>query len=557
MNSPPTVSVVMSVYNGEAFLPEAVESILAQTFREFEFLVIDDGSKDGTAEILGGYASRDRRVRVVRHENKGRVTSLNVGIGLATGKYIARMDADDVAMPYRLAEQIEFMERHPEVGLLGGAVKLISAAGRVVKTAQPPLEDTEIRSLMLRYNPMFHPTVVMRKEVALAAGGYRKALLDADDYDLWLRMSERSRLANLAKTVLQYRIHSEQVSIRNLQHQTQCVLAARAAAMQRMCGRPDPLSDVEEITPQLLETLGVTAAETQEALRGAYGYWTEILKQIDSQAALHPVRHAFRARLWHALLNFTRPIRHALGLRKKSLKAIFVWFENLYWSVHPGPRPLVFDVGANAGAKTEQYLRNGAKVVCFEPQSACVDALRERFRGNDRVVVVPTALGAHIGEAEMSISTQENTISTFADAWKTGRFKDKIWDRAEVVAVTTLDAAIDRHGMPFYCKIDVEGFEHTVFSGLTRQIPVLSFEFCAEGLDQTQACLDLLSRLGYASFNACSGETRVYLLPGAVSAAELMNHLRSMSDPLAWGDVYAAVGLRMPDSRLLPRLPPR
>ncbi len=503
MNSPPTVSVVMSVFNGQAFLSEAIESILGQALREFEFLIIDDGSTDRTAEILAGYASRDARIRVLRHENKGRAESLNIGIEQAAGKYIARMDADDVAMPYRLAEQIEFMERHPEVGLLGGAVNLISAAGRVVKTAQPPLEDTEIRSLMLRYNPMFHPTVVMRKEVALAAGGYRKALLDADDYDLWLRMS---------------------------------------------------LSDVEEITPQLLETLGVTAAETQEALRGAYGYWTEILKQIDSQAALHPVRHAFRARLWHPLLNFTRPIRHALGLRKKSLKAIFVWFENLYWSVHPGPRPLVFDVGANAGAKTEQYLRNGAKVVCFEPQSACVDALRERFRGNDRVVVVPTALGAHIGEAEMSICTQENTISTFADAWKTGRFKDKIWDRAEVVAVTTLDAAIDRHGMPFYCKIDVEGFEHTVFSGLTRQIPVLSFEFCAEGLDQTQACLDLLSRLGYASFNACLGEARVYVLRAAVSSVELMNQLRSMSDPLAWGDVYAAVGSRIPDSRLLPGL---
>src|ERR1051326_2926786 len=89
-----------------------------------------------------------------------------------------------------------------------------------------------------------------------------------------------------------------------------------------------------------------------------------------------------------------------------------VWFENLYSRFYPGARPLVFDVGANTGAKTEEYLRNGARVVCFEPQSACVDALRERFRGDDRVVVVPTALGADVGEAEMSICTQANTIST-------------------------------------------------------------------------------------------------------------------------------------------------
>src|SRR5256885_15785249 len=123
------------------------------------------------------------------------------------------------------------------------------------------------------------------------------------------------------------------------------------------------------------------------------------------------------------------------------------WLENLQQFVRPSSRPLVFDVGANTGSKTEQYLRTGAKVVCFEPQAACVDALRERFRGNSRVTVVHTALGDHIGEAEMSICSQGNTISTFAAAWKTGRFKDKIWDRAEIVPVTTLDAAIDRHGI--------------------------------------------------------------------------------------------------------------
>ena len=233
---------------------------------------------------------------------------------------------------------------------------------------------------------------------------------------------------------------------------------------------------------------------------------------------------------------------------------MFAWLENLYWRVYPSFRPLVFDVGANTGGKTEQYLRNGASVVCFEPQSACVEALRQRFRGNDRVVVVPTALGASIGEAELSICTEANTISTLASEWKTGRFKDQKWDRAEVVPVTTLDTAIDQYGMPFYCKIDVEGFEQSVLSGLTRQIPVVSFEFCAEGLGQTQACVDLLSRLGYTAFNTCSGETKTYVLPAAVSAAELVNHLRSMSDPLAWGDVYAAIGLRIPDSRLFPKL---
>ena len=282
----PSVSVLMSVYNGQAFLAEAIESILNQTFGDFEFLIIDDGSTDATAKILSTYASRDERLRVLRHENKGRAASLNIGINLATGDYIVRMDADDVAMPYRLEEQVDFMQRHPEVGLLGGAVDLINTTGQAIKTARPPQEDSEIKSLMLRYNPMFHSAVVMRKEVALASGGYRKALLDADDYDLWLRMSERSRLANLCKPILKYRIHSDQVSIRNLEHQTLCVLAARTAAKLRSHGIPDPLSDVDEVTPQLLETLGVTAAEVQGSLVGAYGYWMEILGPTDPEATL-------------------------------------------------------------------------------------------------------------------------------------------------------------------------------------------------------------------------------------------------------------------------------
>jgi hypothetical protein len=282
----PIVSVVMSVFNGQAFLSEAIESILSQSFRDFEFVIVDDGSTDATAKIISAYASRDGRMRIFRHENKGRAESLNVGISLAQARYIARMDADDIALPERLQMQVDFMELHPEVGLLGGAVELINTQGQILRIVRPPLEDTELRSLLLSNNPMFHPAVVMRKEVALACGGYRKALLDADDYDLWLRMSERSRLANLAKPILRYRIHSDQVSVRNLRHQRLCVLAASAAASLRRRGNPDPLSDVEEITSQLLDTLGVQMVEIRQALLGDYQYWMDILGLSEPEAAL-------------------------------------------------------------------------------------------------------------------------------------------------------------------------------------------------------------------------------------------------------------------------------
>jgi Glycosyl transferase family 2 len=284
------ISVVMSVFNGQVFLAEAVESILGQTFHDFEFVIIDDGSTDRTAEILTNYARQDERIRVHRHENKGRATSLNIGIGVARGKYIARMDADDIALRTRLEEQIRFMEEHPDVGLLGGAFELISDDGsRLINTISFPTEDSDIKSALLIDNPICHPTVIMRKAVFEVSGGYRKALVDADDYDLWLRISERSRLANLSTCILQYRIHPNQVSIKGIRHQKECVLAARAAASLRSQGLLDPLSQVEEVRLELLERLGVSKTTIEEHVLGGYLHWINILEKPYPDAALKAI----------------------------------------------------------------------------------------------------------------------------------------------------------------------------------------------------------------------------------------------------------------------------
>ena len=282
----PAISVVMSVFNGEAFLAEAVESILEQTFHDFEYIIVDDGSTDRTAKILSEYAVGDARVHVFRHPNEGRAASLNWGIQLATSPYIARMDADDIALPHRLREQVEFLDRRPEIGILGGALDFITPERRTLATFQPPLEDFDIRSVMRHCNPFYHPTVVMRKEVAMAAGGYRKALCDADDYDLFLRIAERTRMAGLAVPVLLYRIHAGQASIRRMTHQALCVLAARAAASLRSRGEADPLSETPEVTPELVQKLGVSAEEIrQEAVKEHY-FWMGFLAEVDPDSAL-------------------------------------------------------------------------------------------------------------------------------------------------------------------------------------------------------------------------------------------------------------------------------
>ncbi len=282
----PTISVVMSVFNGEAFLCEAVESILAQTFGDFEFIIIDDGSTDKTSEILSDYAKRDNRVRLVEQENRGRADSLNRGIEFARASLIARMDADDISLPHRLKEQVDFLNHHPEVGLLSGAFDLIGSENKILDTIRLPAEDPEIGTRMLDYNAICHPAVVMRKNVALASGGYRKQLLDADDYDLWLRMAERTHLANLDSIILKYRVHPGQASIRNMQHQTWCILAARTAASFRRSGRPDPLSNLQEVTPASLAALGVTEWEIRSMLIDIHRYWISVLYQSDPEVAL-------------------------------------------------------------------------------------------------------------------------------------------------------------------------------------------------------------------------------------------------------------------------------
>src|SRR5439155_4227257 len=136
--SSPTVSVVMSVFNGQEFLSETIESVLNQSFQDFEFVIVDDGSTDGTAEILSKYISRDNRIRVLRDGKKGRAAARNEGIGLAKGKYVANIDADDLAMPGRLEEQVAFMERNPEVGVSGGAFELMTDSGRAVDIVRHP-----------------------------------------------------------------------------------------------------------------------------------------------------------------------------------------------------------------------------------------------------------------------------------------------------------------------------------------------------------------------------------------------------------------------------------
>jgi hypothetical protein len=201
------------------------------------------------------------------------------------------MDADDIAFPQRFERQFEFMNAHPEIGLLGAAIELVTPTRRRLGVDIPLLRDGELRAAMARCNPFRHPTVIMRKESVLASGGYRKPLLDADDYDLWLRMAEHTQIANLAEILLSYRVHANQVSVRNMTHQALCSLAARAAASARRRGLPDPLTGGEEITPQFARSLGLKDEEIRRDAVAARLHWMGLLGDDYPEAALELIDH--------------------------------------------------------------------------------------------------------------------------------------------------------------------------------------------------------------------------------------------------------------------------
>lgn len=262
----PFVSVVMVVRNVDRFLAEAVESILDQTFTDFEFIILDFGSTDRSKEIAARYAAQDSRIRLHEIPACGLAEARNAACSLAEGEYLAIQDADDISMPDRLRWEVEFMQKHPDFGLLGGAAQWVDAQARPLWTLNFPTEDREIRSALSTKCPFCQTAVLIRREAFVAVGGYRTAFATSQDYDLWLRISERFHCANLEQIVVKYRIHPHQASVSRREHQTFCAIAARASAALRKNGSPDPLDSVEAITPQLLANLGVSPAELQVSL---------------------------------------------------------------------------------------------------------------------------------------------------------------------------------------------------------------------------------------------------------------------------------------------------
>ncbi len=240
----PKITVLMPVFNGEAYLREAVESVLSQDYSDFELLAVDDGSKDGSASILESYA--DPRLRILRNpKNLGIVGAMQAGLNAASGKFVARMDADDVCLPSRLRLQLEYMESHLQTQLLGTACELIDSNGRVCGQYAGPPDPLLVDWEMLFRNPLVHSTVMFRRETVVKLGGYRDVVPYAEDYDLWSRIAASPRsVAVLPESLLRLRKHESQVSVVYRERMAKSANAVSLNAIRNAIGETPPAEAV-------------------------------------------------------------------------------------------------------------------------------------------------------------------------------------------------------------------------------------------------------------------------------------------------------------------------
>jgi glycosyltransferase involved in cell wall biosynthesis len=206
----PLISVVLSVYNAEPYLVEAIESILNQTYENFEFIIINDGSTDRSLKIIKSYD--DKRIICISRENKGLIASLNEGIQKARGKYIVRMDADDISLPKRFEAQVAFMEKNQDIDLCGTSV---TAFGDNIKSNvwKPSKDNKTIQTQLLFSSPLFHPTVIMRRDVILKYDLlYDEKFKHAEDFELWSRFAKYTKISNIQKPLLKYRILTDSIT---------------------------------------------------------------------------------------------------------------------------------------------------------------------------------------------------------------------------------------------------------------------------------------------------------------------------------------------------------
>jgi glycosyltransferase involved in cell wall biosynthesis len=227
------LAVLMAVFNNADTLENSIKSILNQTVKNFQFVIVNDASTDKSHEILSKYQRLDSRINLIKNKHQlGLTKSLNKGLKIIKAKYIARMDADDSSLPKRFEKQLKYLETHPKIALLGTAAFLIDQNGKKLKLRTNPIDHQHIKKVALRYCPFIHPTWMIRRSALLDLNFYNENFPFAQDYELVLRLMTQHQTANLPEPLLKYRVnYSKAISLKNLKTQERLAIKARFLAL--------------------------------------------------------------------------------------------------------------------------------------------------------------------------------------------------------------------------------------------------------------------------------------------------------------------------------------
>jgi glycosyltransferase involved in cell wall biosynthesis len=269
----PKVSVLLPVYNGERYIVQSVESILRQSYRDFELIVVNDGSTDRTGTLIKGLS--DHRINLLEQENQGLTRTLNNALKVIKGEYIARQDADDLSHPDRLLRQVEFLDTRLDVGLVGSVCLCLNEDGEIIGQTPPLTDPLKLRKILReRGNPFVHGSVMFRRECIGKVGGYRIEMDRAEDYDLWLRISEYYEIAKLKEPLYLWRWSQSGISLTKMEYlEKKAELARELSEERRKEGRDSLQAGLQEefFRQQMREDL--PASKQSERKRQAYYFY--------------------------------------------------------------------------------------------------------------------------------------------------------------------------------------------------------------------------------------------------------------------------------------------
>ena len=269
----PKVSVIMSVYNGEKYLKEAVDSILNQTFKDFEFIIVDDGSTDGTFAILKNY--KDHRIKIINQSRLGIAEAKNKAVDSSSGEYIAIMDADDVSLPERLEVEVDFLEQHKDVGLVSADLYMVDENGKLILERSALNGNEYIQKRIRESFCIHHGPSMIRRDVFQMVGGYRKEFRYALDYDLFLRIAENAMLENINRPLYKYRVSFNSISLAKKPEQDAYAELARICARERKQHGKDRLKDLDKENLRILLRKLSSQIKKKNNLLDMYYYWAE------------------------------------------------------------------------------------------------------------------------------------------------------------------------------------------------------------------------------------------------------------------------------------------